>query len=365
MKLSIIMKKHILVLFYLLLAPCTVQLMLAGNPDRQGEAGAYELLMFPWARTAGLSGMNTSFISGAESMRLNAAGLAHVKTTQAILGHTRYFDGTGINMNGLALGQRISENGVFGVSIVALDFGDIPITTTAQPEGSGASFSPSWFNIGISYGHSFENKVSVGFLVRGIFESTAEVAASGFAFDAGVQYFSGDLDEFKFGISLRNVGSRMKFGGSALDQQLQEQTNSNPIRPVTFSVRTADFEIPSVLNIGISYDFLIGSDQRLTVLGNFTANSFSRDQIGGGVEYSFDEKFMLRAGYKHEYDTEAAEDLAGREIEGSIYTGLSIGASFEVPLNKEKPNNTFGIDYAYRETALFNGTHNLGIRIGL
>ena len=27
----------------------------AGNPDRQGEAGAYELLMNPWARSSGLN----------------------------------------------------------------------------------------------------------------------------------------------------------------------------------------------------------------------------------------------------------------------------------------------------------------------
>ena len=49
----------------------------AGNPDRQGEAGAHELLINPWARSAGLHTLNTSSIMGVEAMRLNIAGLSH------------------------------------------------------------------------------------------------------------------------------------------------------------------------------------------------------------------------------------------------------------------------------------------------
>ena len=57
----------------------------AGNPDRQGEAGAPELLMNPWARSAGLHTMSTSMITGAEAMRLNIAGLARINKTEVIL----------------------------------------------------------------------------------------------------------------------------------------------------------------------------------------------------------------------------------------------------------------------------------------
>lgn len=34
----------------------------AGNPDRQGEAGAYELTLNPWARSAGLHSLTTACI---------------------------------------------------------------------------------------------------------------------------------------------------------------------------------------------------------------------------------------------------------------------------------------------------------------
>ena len=39
----------------------------AGNPDRQGEAGAYELLLNPWARTIGLHSMTTASVRGVEA----------------------------------------------------------------------------------------------------------------------------------------------------------------------------------------------------------------------------------------------------------------------------------------------------------
>ncbi|NND06174.1 MAG: PorV/PorQ family protein, partial [Saprospiraceae bacterium] len=261
------------------------QPVFGGNPDRQGEAGAYELLLNPWARSAGLHTMSTSMISGVESLRLNPAGLVRVPKTQVLIGHTRYLIGSGINLNAVGLGQRIGENGVFGLSLMAMDFGDIPITTVSQPEGVGANYSPSFFNLGLSYAHIFENKVSVGFTLRAVSESTTDLSAQGFAVDAGVQYVTGPKDNFKFGISLRNVGTPMRFGGEGLSFRGQ-----NPDGVISYDLsydqRAATFELPSVLNIGASYDFRVNARNRLTVLGNFTSNSFSRDAIGGGLEYA-------------------------------------------------------------------------------
>lgn len=338
-------------LFFLGLSPAG-----AGNPDRQGEAGAYELLMVPYARTAGLHAMNTSSISGVEAMRLNVAGLARINKTEITLGHAIYLQGIDIRMNALGLSQRVGKNGAFGFSLMSLDFGDIPVTTTEQPEGTGVTFSPNFFNLGVAYSHIFENKVSVGILLRLVSESIADVSAFGFAVDAGVQYVTGPKDNFKFGISLRNVGSRMSFGGEGLS--ILAPAGSNKNYELTLSQRAAGFELPSVLNIGMSYDFLLGSQHRLTALGNFTANSFSNDQIGGGLEYSLNELFMLRAGYKHDFG-------ASDPVTAPIYTGLSAGASLQVPMSKENKNVRFGIDYAYRATRLWGGTHNMGIRINI
>lgn len=338
----------------LILAMLGAQFAFAGNPDRQGEAGAYELLMTPWARTAGLHSLNTSLVSGVEAMRVNIAGLSRINKTEVVAGNMQYLVPSGVTMNALGLAQRINKNGVFGVSLVSLNFGDIPVTTTELPEGTGATYSPNFFHLAVSYAHTFENKVSVGILFRGVSESIADVSAFGFAIDAGVQYVTGPKDNFKFGIALRNIGAPLEFGGQGLSQQLTAPNNQQ----LTYNVRAQDFELPSMLNIGLSYDFYMLGNSRLTVLGNFTANSFSRDNLGGGVEFSFAELVMLRAAYRIDMGSSA------NDIDKNVYSGLAAGVTIQVPLKKNGAER-FGIDYAYRATDPFMGSHNIGVRISL
>ena len=353
MKRNILISTLLLATFFLLELPGGK----AGNPDRQGEAGAYELILNPWAKSAGLHTLTTSMESGINAMRINVAGLARIRTTQVAVSHARYLQGTGINMNAIGLAQKLGDNGTLGISLMSLDFGDIPVTTTDVPEGNGTTFSPSFFNIGIAYAHTFENKVSVGILVRGVSESISDLSAFGMALDAGVQYVTGPKDNFKFGVSLRNIGSTMRFGGEGLAFQ-NEAPNDNLSYSFTANQRAADFELPSLLHIGLSYDFYLAQMHRLTTLGNFTANSFSRDIIGGGLEYAFRELFFLRAAYRVEVSAQDSQILK------DVYTGLSAGAGVYVGLSR-KNENEVQIDYAYRQTNPFGGTHNISLTFDL
>ncbi len=325
-----------------------------GNPDRQGEAGGYELLLNPWARNAGLHAMATSMCFGVEAMQINVAGVSRISKTEFVIAHTRLFEGSDIRINSIGLAKKMGKGGAFGLSLMAMDFGDIQVTTTSVPEGTGATYSPSFFNLGLSYSHTFEQKVSVGILLRGISESIADVNAFGFAIDAGVQYVTGAKDNFKFGVSLRNMGSPMKFNGEGLTFPTPNP-DPNTDYPIRVEHRAAGFELPSMLNIGLSYDFWGGTQHRITALGNFTANSFSVDQLGAGVEYAFKEMFMVRAGYRYDIGVPTSDP------QHSIYSGLSAGVTIEVPTKKESLGR-FAVDYAYLATNPFSGTHNFSIR---
>jgi hypothetical protein len=330
----------------------------AGNPDRQGEAGAAQLLMNPWAASAGLHSLNTSSVFGVEAMRINPAGVSRFNGTEVKIGYANYLQGTGISMQSFGVASAKGNGGAIGFSIMSLDFGEIPVTTTAQPVGTGGLLNVSFLNIGLTYSHTFEEAVSVGVTLRGVSEGTADVSAFGLAVDAGVQYVAGENDAFKFGISLRNIGSRMTYGGQGLSIGAQT-TEANFNR--TLYERSAGFEMPSMLNIGASYDIRPGgqeSNQRITLMGNFTANSFGRDQLGAAVEYAFREQFIARVGYR--------SDIEQSELtEVPLYDGLSAGASLSVPFKKGDRSRTFSIDYAYRNTRIFNGTHNIGIGISI
>ncbi len=328
----------------------------AGNPDRQGEAGAAQLLMNPWATSAGLHSLNTASVFGVEAMRINPAGLSRFNGTEIKLGYANYLQGTDISMQSIGVASSKGNGGAIGFSIMSLDFGDVPVTTTAQPEGTGALLSISFINIGLTYSYTFEEAVSVGVTLRGVSEGTSDVSAFGFAIDAGVQYVAGENDEFKFGLSLRNIGSRMTYGGQGLSVAAQtSEANYNR----ALQERSAGFEMPSMLNIGASYDLLSGvADQRITVMGNFTANSFGRDQLGAGVEYAFREQFVARLGYRTDIEQSELTEIP-------LYDGLSAGASIRVPFKKGDRSRSFSIDYAFRNTRIFNGTHNIGIGVSI
>ena len=326
----------------------------AGNPDRQGESGAAELLLNPWAKSAGLHSMNTASISGLEAMRLNIAGLSRIEGRELVIANTRLYEGSTLKLNALGYAQKIGKSSAFGISLMSVDFGDIVRTTTQDPEGNGGTFSPSFFNFGIGYSYTYANKISVGFLFRGVSESMPDVSAFGFSLDAGVQYVSGPKDNFRLGISLRNIGSPMKFGGEGLSFQ-----GDNPEGSVqyllTYDQKSEKFELPSMLNMGISYDYYFNDKMLLRTLANFTSNAFSRDQIGGGIEFEFNNMVTLRGAYKSDVGSAGA-------IKENVYSGLSAGASVLLPFNTGGKSK-IGVDYAYRATNPFRGTHNFSIRL--
>lgn len=351
------MNKLIYTIFTLGLVVSTSWMVQAGNPDRQGEAGAYELLLNPWARSAGLHAMTTSNVKGVEAMFLNVAGMSRINKTEIGLSQSRYLTDTGIKINTFGIAQRVGKGGAFGATVATVNFGDIPITTNINPEGTGGTFSPSFFNVGLSYAQMFENKVSVGITFRFLSEALTDVSASAFSIDAGVQYVTGPKDNFKFGISLRNVGSPTRFGGEGLSFQ-QTNPDGTLSYDLTYNERSARFDLPSQLNIGGSYDFWLNKKNRLTAILNFTSNSFSRDEIGGGLEYSLNEIFQLRVGYKYDVG-----NTAKNTAENNVYTGLCAGVSVDIPL-KKGTDNVLGIDYSYLASNPFSGTHNIGIRLG-
>tara|TARA_Y100001978_G_scaffold33958_1_gene29759 strand:- start:844 stop:1911 length:1068 start_codon:yes stop_codon:yes gene_type:complete len=331
----------------------------AGNEQRVGQAGATQLQINPFARSTGMASANSASVHGLEASFLNVAGLAFTESTELIFSRTNWLSMGGVNngvanINAFGFTQKVGESGVLGVSVMSMGFGDIEITTVSLPEGGSGTFSPTLSNIGISYAQEFSNSIYGGFTLRGITESISNISAQGMCFDAGIQYVTGAKDNFQFGVSLNNIGPRLLFEGDGISfRGNAEEGDYN----LTVEQRTDDFEMPSLLNIGMAYDLPFLSEiHRVSGSFNFTSNSFQKDQFRLGVEYAFNEMFMIRTGYIYE------EGVNNPSTRTTALRGPCGGITLEVPIAGE---TTFGLDYSYQHTDPFYGNHRIGVRIDL
>ncbi len=340
---------------------CASLVLNAGNPERAGQAGATQLLINPYSRSSGMAGANSAFCRGLESQFLNVAGLAHTRKTELQFARTAWLVGSDININTFGFSQRVGETGAIGLGIMALDAGDIPVTTESQPEGGLGTFSPLFLNIGLSYAKGFSDNIYGGVNLRIVSEQISNVSAKGVAIDAGIQYVTGKMDQIHFGIALKNVGPKMSYRGDGMSTEITTAAGY----VMTVEQKSQAFEMPSLVNIGLGYDFYLTKDSsglkqdhRLTVCGNFVSNSFSYDQFLFGAEYGFKQYLMLRAGYAWE------KNITSKTERMTAFTGPTCGVTLELPFGESK-KSSFALDYAYRFTNPFSGVHTIGARINL
>jgi hypothetical protein len=271
--------------------------------------------------------------------------------------------GTGISINSFGFSQKLGNASALAFGVMAMDFGDIPVTTVEQPEGNIGTFKPQFLNMNLSYAKEFSNSIFGGINVKVISESISNLRATGICFDGGIQYVTsfGKDKELKrknvhFGISLKNVGPQMSYQGDGNSVKANITSTGSA---QTLEFRDQPFDLPSLVNIGASYDYYFSKENnnhRLSAALNFTSNSFTQDQFNLGFEYGFKSMFMLRAGMVYEKGIFNAEERT------TFLTGPTAGFSADIPLGKESKRK-FGVEYAFRTTNPFSGVHSIGLRL--
>lgn len=348
---------------------------------RAGQAGFTQLLVNGWGRSSGMGNSYSAGVSGVEAFYLNIAGLGKIQGSELAFSRTSWLGGTGININTFGYGQSINQ-GVFGISVMSFSLGQIPITTTSQPDGGIGTYKPSISNINLGYAYNFTEKISAGMNMKVISESTPDVRTGGIAFDAGLQFATELIKDVKkatvkyaandnnpaskrgsdirFGVSIKNLGPDLKYSGDGL--AVKSNVDGKSYQSTT-SHRADKTQLPSLINVGLANDFRLDQNaetywHRLTTAINFTNNAFSSNQTSFGLEYAYKELLMLRAAFDYE------KGIFSYDTRRTAYTGVCAGATVNIPVGKTKENN-IGVDYSYRATNPFSGTHTFGVRINL
>lgn len=294
------------------------------------------------ARTSALGGAVTATEGFASSMFYNPAGMSRLETTaDGIIGTTLWIADISYGVGALAIRPGDGSYGVFGLSMLTVDYGDLYETipdNSAQGFADLGTFNPTAFAFGLGYAIALSEKFSVGGNVKYVHQylgnpfneikdgvnTRTEFSNNTWAFDLGVLYRTG-FESLNFGMSVRNFATELKY------------------------VRE-NFQLPLTFRIGLSMDVLdfvdVDKEQQsflLTVDAEHPRDFQEQIRVGG--EYKIFQLFALRAGY-----------VSGTAEEGLTY---GIGA---LKVYDDQSRGSVGADYAYTPFGLFGSVHRFAFR---
>jgi len=336
------MKKNILIIAFIFLI---VQSIGICQVTKTGTTAAKFLSVGIGPRANAMGGAFSSVVNDASALYWNPAGTADLKQNEAMFTYTSLFKDLDINLNYFAVVIPTEDIGSFGLSVTALDYGEMDLTTEYYPEGTGEKFSASSYAFGLSYAKNitewFAAGMTVKYITEGIFNSTAD----GFAFDVGT-LFKTPFWGIKFATIISNYGSKMQMTGEDLliryDADPNREGNNETVDAY---YKTDEFELPLKLQIGISKDLEFFDGQRLTLAIDATNPNDNAESVNIGGELSFlDNLIFLRGGYKALFLEDNLE-------------GLTLGAGLNYVLGVF----AFGFDYSYQEFEFLSYTHSFGV----
>lgn len=341
--------KNISRLFIIVFALLLALDVYAGGGNRTGTGGASQLLIPVGPRGIAMGESNISTSYGVESLFWNPAGVARMSSsTDVLFSHMSYIADIGVEYG--AVSTNFEGFGVLSFSIKSLSIGDISVTTTTDPDGTGAVFSPQMITAGVSYARELTERISVGLTANFVSETLGDVDATGIAFNVGVIYQDlANINGLSMGVVMKNIGPQMTFDGSGLLQLADVQDLNRP--PQFLKVEAASFELPSSFELGLGYKPVLDDINSLQLSGAFQNNNFSGDEYKLGLEYGYRNIFFARLGYQDALKVDSDEYLFG------LTAGVGLQYSIEGIALK--------FDYAYRDVEYFDGNHVFSLSVGL
>jgi len=332
---------------YILIGLAVMLSVSQAGVTKTGTTAAKFLNMGVGPRTIAMGGAYILSDNDAGAMYWNAAGIADTKHFQAIFTQSNWI--AGIKLNYLGAVIPLQDMGVMGVNVTAVTMGDMQETTEYFPDGTGNTFSAGMFAIGLTYARYLTENFIIGANIKYVQENISNSTAQGVAIDIGT-VFKTPFYGIQFATSISNFGTKMEISGQDLLFQSDPLPNSNgSVDRLNSYYQTDPFDLPLRLQIGISKEFKLSDDQRLSVAVDAAHPSDNSQFVNTGAEWAmFNERFFLRGGFKTLF-------LKDRE------EGLTLGAGFHY---NSLGYLTFAIDYAYQQFKYLGDVHTFGVNIG-
>ncbi len=282
--------------FFIILLACST---LFGF-EKVGTTSFQFLKVITTARAYGMGGAYTTIVNSSDAVFWNPAGLTKVNGLGVSAGYADWF--LDVGQYSLSVAYTLDDVGTFGLFALYSDVGSIQETRVSalgfvdgkyNPGLTGRTFSPTSTAIGISFARDLNDRFTFGINAKYAHEDLIYKSAGVLAFDGGLIYKTG-FRSIIIGASLRNFGPEVKF----IDRS---------------------YPLPQTLSLGISTMLFSEADPLISDVGDHSLLvSYDMEQPRDfgqqhnfGMEYSFDNIFFIRGGYRFNGDQEGLSFGAG------------------------------------------------------
>lgn len=216
-----------------------------------------------------------------------------------------------------------TDAGVFGIGLVAFDYGTIPRTVVASGQkvfDVTGTYTAGSTAVGVTYARMLTQEFSFGTTIKYAEERIDTYRASNILFDGGILYYTG-LGSFRIAAAIQNFGVNTKFIND-------------------------EFKMPAVLKMGVAAEIIDDKEAgyRITLTGEALHPNDNNERVNVGMEIAWNELLSLRSGYKFFYDEE------------SYSFGFGLNPQFTVPID---------IDFAYADYGRLGTVSRMTIQMGL
>lgn len=282
-----------------------------------GAAGAQFLKIPIGARGNGLAGAYSSLTNDLTSIFWNPAGLADVKSISADFSYTQWFAGFNHSFGAFAL--PIGPNFTAAVGLVALNSGNIEITTLENPNGTGLSYQVNDVAISFTFSGYLTDQFSFGLTAKYVNNSISNLNSRGIAFDVGTMYETG-IYGIRLGFSIHNLGIKQAYSGQDLNssKKLFDAMNAAPL---DIAYIASSYSLPLIFRAGVSSEIWKAEDHKVIASADFITLSDTPEHYALGAEYTFKNFLCLRGGYQFGTDVFGLAGGVGFKYFGGGFEG--------------------------------------------
>jgi len=293
--------------------------------DKLAQTGMKFLSFSPDARAAALGDAVTAKTGGASSLFYNPAGMARIEGMNLSAGQANWI--AGITYNAVSVAYA-SDAGVFGISVMNVDYGEIQGTIRSSNTAGYADtelFTPTANVVGLGYAIAPTDRFSVGGQVKFVNEKLGNAYLDTEGSVEGIESLDMDAVAYDFGLMYQMDWKNLMIAMSA--------------RNFSESLKYAEeaFELPLTFRMGVAVDVI--DNLSLSFVNERPRDYFSTTRVG--FEYSLMGMLAVRAGYVTPTDE----------------AGINLGVGFQVA--------GFNVDVAYTDFGVFDPVTRVGVQFTL